>query len=135
MKHLIVLVGLPGSGKSTYCKNYPNYVRISQDDQGKKGHKKIFDDALVVGSDLIIDRCNFNKSQRNRYLVPAKEAGYKTSIVYLTTPLVECVTRIKERTDHPNLNGTNPIMETVVLGFDAIMDPPDSDEADEVLII
>ncbi len=136
MEHIIILVGLPGSGKSTICAKYPNYVRVSQDDQGKEGHKLEFHKALDQGKDIIVDRVNFNKDQRNRYLKPAKAAGYKTTIIRLTPTAEECILRLTTRTNHPNLNGSDiELCKKVVNMFDGMMVEPDRTEADEIVVI
>ncbi len=135
MKHLIVLVGLPGSGKSTLCKKeqYADYLRISQDDQGKEGCKRLFQVGLLEGKNIIVDRCNFNCEQRNRYLIPAKKAGYKTTIIWLKVGREQCIERINERTDHPNLAKGNEKIESVVRMFNAMFVAPNADEADELI--
>lgn len=134
--HLIVLCALPGAGKTTICAKYPNYVRVSQDEQGKEGHKQVFQKAVSEGKDVIIDRVNFNKDQRNRYLKVAKQAGYRTTIIRLTATADQCITRLKDRTDHPNLNGSDPALcEKVVKMFDGMMVEPDKTEADEIIVL
>ena len=136
MEHIIILVGLPGSGKSTICAKYPNYVRVSQDEQGKDGHKVVFHKAISEGKDVIIDRVNFNKDQRNRYLKVAKQAGYRTTIIRLTAKADECINRLMNRTNHPNLNGSDPeLCKKVVNMFDGMMVEPDQTEADEIIVV
>ena len=137
MKQLIVLVGLPGSGKSTICAplERQGYVRISQDDQGKEGHKELFKQNLELGKDMIIDRCNFDKKQRGRYLEPAKQAGYKTSIIWLQVGPEECIKRINGRESHPNLAKGNTKISEVVYMFDKMFVTPTLDEADEVIVL
>lgn len=102
---LVMLVGPPGSGKTTWCKNHPHINRVSQDDQNKKGHMDLFNDCLINGHDIIVDRMNFDKKQRERYLKPAKEAGYETEIIVLHVPRQTCYERIMARKDHPTING------------------------------
>jgi len=102
---LILLVGPPGSGKSTLAKQYfdQGYGYVSQDDQGKVGHMEMFNNGLVDGRDMVIDRMNFVKVQRDRYLGPAKVAGYETEIVVLHEPLETCMGRCRLRQDHPTI--------------------------------
>lgn len=130
-----MLVGLPGSGKSTICKNYEDYYRISQDEQGKEQHLFNFKMAIEDELNIIIDRCNFNIAQRQRYVKPAKEAGYKVTIIWLQVSAQDCKERIRSRKDHPNLNKDNENIDKVVDMFDNMFEPPERWEADEVLYI
>lgn len=77
---VLILVGLPGSGKSTLAahivSNFPSFVRVSRDELGSKEKCTIFAKSqLVIGRDLVIDRCNFNSSQRSIWMKLAKEYG------------------------------------------------------------
>jgi dephospho-CoA kinase len=105
MKNITLLVGPSGSGKSTHAKalEASGYVRISQDDQGRDGHFKAFLEAVNAGSDIVVDRPNFYVVQRERYLVPAREAGYTTKIVVLHVPKKICMNRCNARQDHPTI--------------------------------
>ena len=52
---------------------------------------------------IIVDRINHTKEQRQRYLAPAKAAGYSTEIVVLHEPYEVCLKRCIERKDHPTI--------------------------------
>jgi predicted kinase len=74
---LVVLVGVPGSGKSTFASELiggaPSegraWCRISQDVLGtRKRCIKVAEAALKNGENLVIDRCNFDQSQRAHWL-------------------------------------------------------------------
>jgi len=112
MKTLRILVGPPGSGKSTFAQDMIEndgdigamVTRISQDDQGRKGHMDLFEKAIANGEHIILDRMNFSKEQRNRYLIPAKKAGYHTEIIVFHVPYATCLERCMQRKDHPTIN-------------------------------
>lgn len=103
MAEIIMLVGPPGSGKSTLSERYPDYVRVSQDDQGKQGHRDVFQEALEGKKNILIDRMNFDKGQRRRYLDPAHKAGYSSVIFVLHVPMQTCLERCKARKGHPTI--------------------------------
>lgn len=104
MKHLIVLVGPQGVGKSTYCKEHlPNHFRISQDDMGKEKHMETFEQALTAGWDIVVDRCGFDREQRGRYISKAKAAGYTTEIYEMFETYGVCYHRMMYRVGHPTI--------------------------------
>jgi RNA ligase len=104
-KIAVVLVGPQGSGKTRYCQEQlPDYLRISQDEQGRQGHLTAFDEAIARGEPrIVVDRINVIKSQRRRYLDPARQHGYRTRIVWLNADRAVCLKRCQARTDHPTL--------------------------------
>lgn len=79
--------------------------RISQDEQGKAGHMEAFNIKLKMGMEIVVDRMNFDKKQRDRYIKPAKEAGYEIEIVVFHVPRAVCFERIMARENHPTING------------------------------
>jgi predicted kinase len=103
-KKIILLVGPPGSGKSTLAKSYIDmgYIYINQDLQGVD-HFHHFDMAILNSDNIIIDRMNFNKEQRNRYLNIAKDNNYKTEIIVLHESRKTCLERCLNRKDHPTI--------------------------------
>lgn len=125
MSNITILVGPPGSGKSTYANNLiyndgdhgAATIRVSQDDQGKVGHMDMFKKALENNQDIIVDRMGFNKEQRDRYLVPAKAAGYRTKIVVFHAPLETCLARCNARENHPTIKNSNDASRAVNFFF------------------
>lgn len=133
MKKLIVLVGPPGSGKSTLAKKYESegYIRVSQDDHGKAGHLSLFLEAVDTGKNIVVDRLNFSKQQREVYLGTAKRSGYETEIIVLHEPRAVCLERMRLRKDHPTIK--NEASETSALNmFFSKYERPDEWEADAV---
>lgn len=138
---VIILCGVPGSGKSTICKeSFPEYTRISQDDLGDKDKcVKAFRKALEEGKDCIIDRCNHNMSQRHLWIANAEKYNAESIIcIHLVVDDEECINRISERKGHPTISERMPLdkkknivynfsnaikrdQPSVLEGFDAII--------------
>lgn len=106
MKRILILVAPPGAGKSTLAKEFEakGYVRISQDEQGKEGHLKAFKDALNQELSIVVDRMNFSREQRKRY-IPPSESGYIVECIVLHENRKTCLERMMAREDHPTING------------------------------
>jgi len=136
-KTLTMLVGPPGSGKSTFSKQLVQTafrkkapVYVNQDSQGVD-HFAVFDDALLAGDDIVVDRMNFNKEQRGRYLRLAKDFGYRTKIVVLHQPYDVCFERIMNRKNHETIKdekAARGALHTFFTRYERVSD----DEADEI---
>ncbi len=119
MPKLTILVGPPGSGKSTYARNCvadanrmvdetetefrkfssnESTVYINQDSQGGD-HVDLFMAAVDAGKDVYVDRMNFNKQQRERYLSYAKLSThtYETEIMVFHENYQTCLERVRAR--------------------------------------
>jgi predicted kinase len=134
-KKLVVLVGPPGSGKSTLAQQFvaDGYIYINQDTQGKE-HLHNFDMAIVEGRSIVVDRMNFNRQQRSRYLGLAKEHGYETTITVIHQPRQVCLDRMRVRENHPTIKDSaaaNSALNT----FFSKYERPERDEADNVNFI
>lgn len=132
MKKLILLVGPPGSGKTTMAMNMDNFCRINQDSQGKKFHMDIFNQCIQDELNIVIDRMGFNKSQRDRYLIPAKKAGYYTTIIVLHENYKTCFDRCMKRENHETIKdeiNARSALETFFTKYERVEDY----EADEVI--
>lgn len=103
---LLLLCGTPGSGKSTIAKElYPNYVRLNQDELGDR--QTCINEcikAFTQGKDVIIDRCNINRSQRDHWISLGLNYGVEsiTCLVLQEDP-EECIARIHLRKGHPTI--------------------------------
>lgn len=101
---VLVLCGFPGSGKSTYCKELPNHVRINQDELGSRDAcLREAAQALDAGKSVVIDRCNTTREQRRLWTRLAQDFGADTRCLYLFSDPEECMHRIHERKDHPTI--------------------------------
>lgn len=112
---VILLKGLPASGKTTYAKELVDkgYVRVNKDDlrsmmdNGKwsKGNEKrilrlrdqIIRDAVNSGSNVVVDDTNFEDRHRDRIAALAEENGANFEVLFIDTPLEECISRNEKR--------------------------------------
>jgi predicted kinase len=109
---MIVLSGIPGSGKSHFAQALaqanPKYVRICQDVLGSRAKcERASRASLSIGKVPIIDRCNFSPSQRESFLVIAKEHNATIDCIVFQYSQNECLRRCEERPSHETLDRTN----------------------------
>jgi len=71
---MVIFVGPPGSGKSTFYRNYlKDYVHVNNDTlKTKEKCQKVANDALVSGKSVVIDNTNPEKGTRKNYIDIAK---------------------------------------------------------------
>jgi predicted kinase len=107
---VLVLVGLPGSGKSTFTaalegRAPSDYVRVCQDVlKTKPKCEKAAKAAIASGQVAVIDRTNVDAKQRQPWVELANSLGVPVAAVYFDVPPPLCMERVKSRTDHE----TNP---------------------------
>ena len=107
---VLVLVGLPGSGKSTFYAALEalapsEYVRVCQDVlKTKPKCEKAAKAAIDEGKVAVIDRTNVDAKQREPWVGLASSLGVPVTAVYFDVPPPLCMERVKSRTDHE----TNP---------------------------
>ncbi|KAH0470913.1 hypothetical protein IEQ34_000636 [Dendrobium chrysotoxum] len=113
---VVILVGAPGSGKTTFCNDViraarRTWTRICQDTiaNGKAGTKaqclQSAANALQEGKNVLIDRCNLELEQRSEFV---KLGGARADVhaVVLDLPARVCISRSVQRTGHEgNLQG------------------------------
>ena len=86
-KEIVLLVGCPASGKSTFAKQYADYAIINQDTLGTRSRCiKAAREALNSSKSVVIDATNGSKKIRAEWIDLAKEQKVPISCIQLQTP-------------------------------------------------
>ena len=104
---LILLVGLPGAGKSTFSKLFETCEKtvavINQDELGRKECENRFLSDIKSHDITILDRCNVSKSQRKEWIESSLLRKDQILCVYLTTEKSLCQQRVVTRKNHKTI--------------------------------
>lgn len=95
MPTMAVMTGIQASGKSTFCQNnLPGYVRINLDTLHTRNKENIaMDEAFQAKKDMVIDNTNPTAEDRRKYILKAKEQGYRIIGYFMQSRLQECTAR------------------------------------------
>ncbi|MBI2321441.1 MAG: ATP-binding protein [Chloroflexi bacterium] len=136
-----LLVGIPGSGKTTYARRHlADALRVSLDDVRLMLTGVAFDPAFepyVVAAahaalgallrraarwrrDVVLDATNITRQRRRYYLAIAARRAIPTVAVYLRCPLDVALVRNRQRSP--------AVPDDVVCRFHAALEPPTLDE-------
>lgn len=113
-KKLLMLKGLPASGKTTHAIELEadGWVRANKDDirkqyfpnWTKKDEKEVLRiedeiiiDALQRGKNVVVDDTNLVQKHRDRLEAIAKREGAEFEVLFIDTPFEECIRRNKKR--------------------------------------
>ena len=115
---VLILIGLPGSGKSTHAElyaqaNHDNVRIVSQDDL--KTEAKCIKQArmyLQQGKSIVVDRTNMKARHRQVFIELAKTHNASCSALVFGDPhdkahFDTCFERIANRTNHATLNASS----------------------------
>lgn len=116
-KKLLMLKGLPASGKTTYAKELEatgQWVRVNKDDIRKeyfpewtrKDEDKVLyiEDSEIIGelsegNSVVVDDTNFAPKHQPRLEKIAKDNGADFEVLFIDTPLEECIKRNRKRSN------------------------------------
>ena len=92
-------MGIPGAGKSTFCKKcLTDYGRINLDTLGTRKKEKVeFEELMKIGKNIVIDNTNCKKDDRLIYILMAMRYGYKTVGYYFNPNLKDSLRRNRNR--------------------------------------
>lgn len=124
-KTLAIMIGLQGSGKSTFYKLHlaEDFCRVNLDTLKTRHREALLVQAcLKEGRSFAVDNTNPTKADRARYIPAAKAAGYRV-IGYFVEPRVEdCLLRNAGR------EGKARVPDVAIYGTAKRLEPPTFDE-------
>jgi len=146
---LYITVGLPGSGKSTYVKNFIKDKEIeylssdslravygkSEEDQTVTplvfGHiKRKVDEFLKDGKNVLVDATSVNRKERSDYINTAKKYGAKVVAIVFKMDRQGLIDRNKKRGEQ----GGRVVPDWVIDKMLAKFEEPSYDEGIDVMI-
>ena len=98
---VILMCGIPGSGKTTFCRErlFPQYLYISLDRlRTRSAEAELFEFALRRRKSCVIDNTNISRHERARYIPAAKKAGARIVTYWLEPDIGACLARNAGRT-------------------------------------
>ncbi|MHB9030221.1 MAG: AAA family ATPase [Candidatus Latescibacterota bacterium] len=97
---LIIFIGIQGTGKSTFYKErfYNTHLRINLD-MLKTRHREsvLFQTCLRITQRMVIDNTNPTPEDRARYIIPAREAGFRVAGYYFQSRIRDALARNMQR--------------------------------------
>lgn len=128
------MVGIPGSGKSTFASNIENGTVLSQDQFAGSRHlfmAKLTELIENKTNNIVIDRCNVTVKQRKPIMDFLSNNGYElTCILLADTPLDKCIERVKARKNHQTITESvsDERKEQIVRSFFNCLEMPKESE-------
>ena len=98
-KLCIVFTGLQASGKTSFFRgHFPTLVHVSLDTLHTRSREKLLlEECFASGTSFVVDNTNPTRKDRERYIIPAKENGYRIIGYYFQSSISACLERNQER--------------------------------------
>ncbi len=99
MKTMAIMIGIQGSGKSTFCKKHlSEFQRVNLDTLHTRNKESLFLEKCFEDSeDIVIDNTNSKIEDRKRYISKAKLFKYKILGYFMQSIIKDCIERNNKR--------------------------------------
>lgn len=128
---LVLLIGIPATGKSTFARErlFATHVRLNRD-MLKTAHRErvLFDACLSTSTALVVDNTNVTRAERARFIDPARSAGFRVRGFFFESKVRDALTRNEAR--------GRPVPDVAVLGRSGELELPSFSEGfDELCFV
>ena len=96
----ILFIGIQGAGKSTFFQQrfFDTHVRINLDMLKTRYREQVFLSACILAKQpFVVDNTNVRAAERAKYILPAKEAGFRIVGYYFPVPVRHAIGRNQKR--------------------------------------
>jgi predicted kinase len=121
----ILLIGIQGAGKSTFYQRrfFDTHVRINLDMLKTRYREQVFLHACILAKQsFVVDNTNVRAAEREKFIVPAREAGFRIVGYYFPVPVRHAIGRNQKR------EGKKKIPVQGILGTQKRLQPPSLEE-------
>ena len=121
-KTMFILIGIPASGKSTFCQQYFGNIRIISLDtlKTRNNEDKQLYDVLSSLQSLVIDNTNTTRDERKKYINLAEAHHYKVVGIYFQSMVDNSLIRNELR--------KNKVSKRAILSKAKQLEQPNYDE-------
>ncbi len=95
-KTVVIMMGVQGSGKSTFFADYlaEDFVRVNLDTLKTRNRERLLiEECLSLGKSYAVDNTNPTRADRERYIPAARAAGYRVIGYWMLTRVETCLVR------------------------------------------
>lgn len=98
-KTMVIMIGIQGSGKSTFCKEHlSSFYRINLDTLKTRHQEQLaIDECFKCEKNFVIDNTNPTIEEREKYILQAEKEGYKIIGYFLESKIKDCIERNNQR--------------------------------------
>lgn len=121
----VILIGIPATGKSTFFRRRFNgaYTLISRDILNTWNREQLLmNECIRMHESFVVDNTNVRIVERDRFITPAKDAGYRVIGYYFSSKIQDALGRNRQR------EGDARIPDKGVLGRAAELEMPSKAE-------
>lgn len=107
-KIAVIFIGIQASGKTTFYKNiFREFVHINLDELHTRNKENLLlSECIENGVSFVVDNTNPTKTDREKYILAAKEHGYKIKGYYFRSSIRESIGRNSFRERRARITGS-----------------------------